>query len=350
VRLLVVSFSEYRTPARADELFGECHTRCGQTFAAQRAAIDAVVERLDPRVVACLGAGILNDIPYRSLVERSSMLHLVDWVSGAPDFGVAHSIIDRTDNGHARCIYCQLASTDPRSFCVNYRANAASTAETCDAFVPSPEPPLTCLAFRRGERPRIHHQDVTGGYATAFGDRIPGVLRDVTSWRQALRRALALAGKVKRQHTPLDIPEGSVDLVVSSMVLSQFEHEPYDYFARQTEAMLGTPSEDTERRLQPAVEALRTALLVNQIEGHCQEIERILAPDGRCFIAFEIFHRGTDEPHWRLLETMRDALGLLARHFVFDFADSPDPILDRDFLARRGQSVVYQSLMARKTA
>lgn len=347
---MVVSFSEYRAPSRAGELFGECHTRCGSAFATQRAAIETLAETLKPRVVACLGAGILNDIPYQTLIEGGATVHLVDWVSGAPDFGVAHSIIETAESGHARCLYCQLAEADPHSFCLSYQPGAQADAETCDAYRPSPEPPLHCLAFRRGERPFIHDRDVTGGYATAFGDGVPGALRDVTSWRQAFRRALTLAGKIKSQGAPLDIPDGSADLVVSSMVISQFEHEPYDYFARQAADLLGEPSPEVERRLHPAMEALRTTLLTKQVEGHCAEIDRILAPNGRCFVAFEMFYRGSGEAHWRLLDAMRDVLGVLGRYFVFDFEACPDPIFDRGFEGRDGRSVVYQSLLARKTA
>jgi len=315
----------------------------------QRAAIEAIVETLEPGVVACLGADVLNDIPYQTLIEGGAKLYLVDWLAGAPDFGIAHSIIEPANGRGARCLYCRLAETDPRSFCLSYREPPAKDVGTCSAFVPSAEAPLTCLAFRRGKRPNIHIQDVTGGYATAFGEGVPAALRDVTSWRQAFRRAIALAGRVRKQAAPLDIPDGSVDLVISSMVLSQFEHEPYEYFAGQVAAELGPPGAEIQRRLRPAMETLRSALLVNQVEGHCAEIERILAPEGRCFVAFEIFHRGRDNAQWRLLETMREVMGMLGRRFAFDFEASPEPILDRAFEGREGRSVVYQSLIARKS-
>jgi hypothetical protein len=51
---VVVSFGEYRSPAHAGTLFGECHARCGRAFATQRAAIQAIVETLQPRVAAAL--------------------------------------------------------------------------------------------------------------------------------------------------------------------------------------------------------------------------------------------------------------------------------------------------------
>ena len=75
-------------------------------------------------------------------------------------------------------------------------------------------------AFERGSEPRILQQDVTAGYATAFGTAVPAILDDARSWRQALRRASNLAKRAEAGRTNLDIADGAIDLVVSSLVIS----------------------------------------------------------------------------------------------------------------------------------
>ena len=214
--------------------------------------------------------------------------------------------------------------------------------------MPSPEEPEACLTFRKGQLPYIHREDVTGGYASAVGAGLAGALRGVTSWRQAFKRAIALANRVDGTRSRLTIRDGSVDLALSSMVISQFEHEPYDYFSRQATALLGPPSEQEEERLRRAMERLRSILLSRQIEGHCEEITRILAPGGRCFLAFEMFHCEEGSDLWYLVEQMHDALKELARHFDFDVDGTPDPIADTGFQTGDGRSVVYHLLLAPK--
>ena len=134
------------------------------------------------------------------------------------------------------------------------------------------------------------------------------------------------------------------------MVVSQFEHEPYDYFSRQAAALLGPPRAPEEDRLRPAMEKLRQTLLSNQIEGHCREVKRIIIRDGRFFLAFELFHGEAGGNRLHLIEPMHDALRLLARHFDFDFAGNPDPLVDTGFETGDARSVVYHFLLAVKGA
>jgi hypothetical protein len=214
------------------------------------------------------------------------------------------------------------------------------------AFVPDPNQPDLCLAFRKGSLPHIHQQDVTGGYANAFGTGLAEALDGVTSWRQAIKRANTLAHRVAGIRQELEIPDHSVDLVVSSMVISQFEHEPYKYFLRQVAALIGLPSEREEQRVGPATQALRATLLTNQVRGHAAEIDRILAPDGRCFVAFELFHRSAERAHWHMVHDGHAAMRILADKFAFDFDDELDPITDTRFENAGARSAVYHFLLA----
>ena len=345
---MITAWEDYLKPRGAHAAYRECHKRCRSAFARQRTCIRAIVGDRRPEVIACLGAGALNDIPYRSFIDAGAIVHLVDWLPGIAEFGVAHSIIRGSADGLPLCVYCRGA--DAEAYCRSYRRPKASGREVCEAFTPNADDPETCAAFQKACLPHIHQKDVTGGYASAFGAGLAEALRGITSWRQAFKRAIALANRVEARSDTLDIPDHSVDLTISSMVISQFEHEPYTYFSRQVEALLGPPSAPEEARLLAAMEKLRQILLSNQIEGHCREIERITAGDGRIFLAFELFHGEAGGHRLRLIEPMHDALRLLARYFDFDFAGNPDPLVDTGFETGDDRSVVYHFLLAPKGA
>ena len=129
------------------------------------------------------------------------------------------------------------------------------------------------------------------------------------------------------------------------MVVSQFEHEPYGFFSQQALERLGRPSPREEDRVRPAMEKLRDTLLANQIEGHCAEILRLLAPGGRCFMAYEMFHREPGHDRWRMVTEMHLAQGRIARHFDFDFDGVPNPALDPSFENAHGKSVVQHYVL-----
>jgi hypothetical protein len=347
---MITAWEDYLRPENAAAVYQECVRRCGRAFERQRVCIDHLLETQRPAVVACMGAGVLNDIPYWRLIDESVTVHLVDWLPGIVEFGIGQSIIRETPQGAYQCAYCRQTALKASDYCLSYREPIRAGHDVCAAFEASPQQADTCRAFRKGPLPHIHRQDVTGGYASAFGTALGDELEGVTTWRQALKRATAIAQRVKGSRTKLNIPDHSVNLVISSMVLSQFEHEPYGYFSRQAVAQLGLPTALEEASVRPSMEKLRALLLSNQIEGHCAEIERILALDGRCFFAFELFHREADTPHWYLVREMHDALARLAQHFAFDCDGIPEPVVDLRFEAASGRSAVYHFLLAPKQA
>ncbi len=342
---MATTWEDYLTRPDAASAHRDCHLRFRRAFASQRDCIRRIFETTRPRVVACLGAGVLNDLPYRTFIESGAVVHLVDWLPGVVESGVAHSIIRHTESGPAQCVYCLCPEADARAYCRNYRKSRTSAREVCDRFAPNAREPATCRAFHKGDLPFIYRQDVTGGYASAFGRGVRGEVRAVTSWRQALRRAGALANRVKRQRTIMDIADASVDLVTSSMVVSQFEHEPYGYFSKQAAAVLGPPSPGEENRLSPAMEALRSTLLANQIERHLDEIERILAPGGHCFMAFEMFHVDDGTGRWFLVREMHGALAAIAGRFDFNFDILPQSDSVALFETPGGRSVVHRFVL-----
>lgn len=341
------TWDDYLSPPNAVAAYETCRTRSRSAFARQKTSIQNLIENRDPRVVACLGAGMMNDIPYWSLIEANVEVHLIDWLPEVAEFGVAHAILRNDGETPPQCLYCQAA--DSELYCLSYRQQrSGDTAQVCDAFQPDNEKQQLCSAFRKGSLPHIHRQDVTGGYADAFGAAVADALGGIDSWRQAFKRGAALAARLKRASHALDIADHSVDLVVSSMVMSQFEHEPYGYFSKQVHDLIGPPSPQEQVRLGPAMEKLRETLLTNQIDGHCTEINRLLAPGGRGFLAFEMFHRESGADGWSLVPEMHRALAQISRHFTFDFEDGPNPVVDPSFENAQGHSVVHHLLLAAK--
>lgn len=309
--------------------YHECRQRCLDSFREERGIIKHLLEWTRPRAVACLGAGVLNDIPYQELLLCGAKIHLADWLPGSLDSGIEQWIIAKSQTGTPQCIYCDPKVGNPLVWCANFRQPSSPPTSVCGAFVPA-DNPLRCAGFRKGECPTVHYEDVTGGHASGFARGVPDMLQGVRSWRQALGRAKSLAERAKQIRQRLSIPSGSVELVTSSMVLSQFEHEPYQYFSQRAADHLGKPTRADEEHLLPAMERLRTELLVTQIHRHCEEIRRLLRPGGVCYISFELFQRRDPEGHWFLVEPMHRALEVLGRYFEFRF----DVLRDRDMVGR----------------
>ncbi len=163
-----------------------------------------------------------------------------------------------------------------------------------------------------------------------------------------MRQGITLANRVRRHRASTGIAEESVDLVTSSMLVSQFEFEPYRYFSRQVADVLGRPTPRENRRLKPAIETLRSTLLANQLEGHCDEIERSLAPRGWCFMSFQMFHFDDRENRWFLVEEMHQALALLARRFRFDIDIVPEHGLATRYDGASGASVDFSLVLEPK--
>ncbi len=312
-----------------------------------REAIRGIVEAARPKTVACLGAGVLNDIPYRALVQSDATLHLVDWLPDLIETGIIHGIIRADADDRPECIYCRLDDDRARAYCAQFE-RASPEADICRHFARGPKGAVLCTAFKRGAEPKIHGEDATAGYASAFATALAEELPRATSWKQAFGAANALSKRIGRQRDPLDIADHSVDLVTSSMLLSQFETQPYNYFAEQAATLLGRPRRRDERRLDAAMKALRTTLLTNQVASHCQEIERILAPGGRCFMAFELFHYDSERECWFLVGQMHQALAIVAERFEFDFDLLPETDLALRFEPPGKSSLVYAFILKAK--
>ncbi len=318
-------------------------TACSGAFDEQRRNIARLVTAVRPRSVACLGAGVLNDIPYRELVSAGCAIHLVDWIGDGMDVGITQATIQYDESGRPQCLCCD-ESVPGSLYCQAYK-DATGTVCSSYAFATDAGDAATagCAAFIRGQEPKVHVHDVTGGYGESFAAGVPGAVQNLRSWKQAIERGQQVAQRA-RGTSPLDISDRSIDLVTSSLLVSQFEHEPYDYFARSAADVLGAPSETDERRLHGKLNRLRNTMLQRQVDGHCREICRILASDGVCYLSFEMFHHDPVSGRWFLVTEMHQMLDTINTYFDFDILP-PSTSVSR-FEHGRGRSIV-QSFMLR---
>lgn len=317
-----VAWDLYLNAPISPERFADCRNRCWEAFADQRANIQRVFEATTPRTVVCLGAGALNDIPYREFIRAGASLHLVDWLPGAVMNGIDLSIVESTERGEPCCLYSD-SRVSGIDYCQHFQRGCDLKTQVCERYATRPDMSPRCTAFAKGIYPIIHQEDVTGGYATEFGRQVLAELRGVRRWKQALAKGLALARRAGGRHAPLGIPSHSADLVTSSMLLSQFEHEPYAYFAHRVADQIGPPSQREEDELHSLGEELRGVLLDQQVERHCLEIKRLLAPGGRCYLSFELFHR-LETARWFVVTGMSRALEIVGRHFLLNFDILPE--------------------------
>ncbi len=343
---MLVGWDEYLKVSNACDTFHECCRRCKPAFEQHHRNIRCAVEVTRPKTVACLGAGALYDIPYEFIVQSGASIHLVDWVPGSVEAGVDLSIIQTGDDGKPSCIYCHPAIACPQTYCRHYQQSLGLPSTVCSSFSQVPGLPPRCAAFEKGAQPSVHYEDVTAGYATEFGREILSELQHVGTWKQAFARAMGLATRIGQHRTQTTITDSSVQLVTSSMVISQFDHEPYEYFARRAAELLGSPTAQEEKQLLPVMKALHEVLLRRQVTLHCEEIRRILAPDGYCYMSFEMFHVVPAAAHWFLVEGMATALEIVGRHFLFNFDVIPNHEPMTRFQAGDTPSLVLSFMLA----
>lgn len=311
-----------------------------RAFASQKKTLSCLIEETKPKTVACMGAGALSDIPYRDLVLSCDEIYLVDWMPDIVAAAIPLAIVERSA-GRYRCVYCELPTQTARQFCAEI---CGVRAGVCEAFEES-SPPGGCESFRRGRLPVIYEEDVTGGFADAFSTRLADDLRNCDSWSGAIRFASGLVQRGKELGPKTSVPDRSIDLVTSSMVVSQFQHEPWDFFVRLAQQLFGHPSAQIEREYGATLDRLHDQLIEIQVQRHLDEVVRILKPGGRCFFSFELFTRVRGKHGWRLLQHMNAVVGALGKRFEFEFDRVGLPHLLTPFPMETGGSLVQSYVL-----
>lgn len=123
------------------------------------------------------------------------------------EFGIVMNI--RTGRG---CVFCALDEAQASAYCGSFSEKQPG-AGVCTAYDPTRTTTPGCESYERGSQPHLHNQDVTRGFAWAFGDGAQGALGGVESWRKAFCRGSSLARKAKESVEPLDLADCSVNLL-----------------------------------------------------------------------------------------------------------------------------------------
>lgn len=308
-----------------------------------------IVDKTAPKTIACLGSGYLNDIPVATLFEQSKDVSLVDWIPGISREGVAGSIISKQGNRY-HCLFCDKCIG--ALYCNNF-TNEILDDGVCTAFVPVEHDTLTCKHYEPGLQPNFVAGDVTAGYSSRFAqlmeNKVPRCKTPKEAFIKAIKACDQIAGK--QDHIPLD--DHSMDFVTSSMVISQFDAEPYSFFSTILErAYGGDRILSLEKTLRPLMEKLRTKLFVAQVKHHVAEIYRLVTKEGkgRVFFSVEMFRQSAEGNVYFLVQDMQKALEIIGGYFLFDLELLPEPDVLHRCEVGDGISVIQNYVLAPRSA
>lgn len=290
---------------------------CETAFADHKENISELIHRFNPSSIAVLGSGYLNDIPLKDLIQKNRVVYLVDWIEDVSKVGFSRKIIRKDENNCVNCLLCSDCYSD--RYCKNFTGELL-TDGLCTGYEPTSEPFDTCKNYEAATDPEFQKADITGGVAVHFTKRIELEIARCKSPKRAFQRAISIV--TNTGFTPLKIESNSIDLVTSSMVLSQFDTEPYTYFATLLEERFGRDELiRCETILRPLMERLRTALFTHQVDAHLQEMHRILRKDvrSRAYLSAELFRSFPNSDSFFLVQDMPKALELISRYFHFEF-------------------------------
>lgn len=316
-------------------------------FDQQRQSIEELIQRLKPRTVGCLGSGFLNDIPIESLFHTAHEIYFIDWIANVSMQGVRHRILEETPL--VRCLFC--ACDQPRRFCEAFSGRAAETDMVCTSFCPAEGPSLQCENYVPGTEPRFIQADVTAGRGSRFGKRIHRVVAQSNTPKQAFQRAIRECSNTFNIRDAMPVKANTFDFVTSSLVVSQFDAEPYTFFARLLEEKFGREQIlSKENILLSLMTELRSELFRLQMEGHAAEIYRMLNKEnGKAYFSVEFFRSLPTGDDFFMVHESPQVLTSLDRYFHFDFASiSPDQSLQA-YSMGAGNSVVQSFVLAPKT-
>ena len=317
-------------------------------FDSQRERIDMLLRRFKPHRVACLGSGYLNDLPIESLFQIADETYFIDWLPNVSLLGLVRRIIQHAEGG-TRCVFCECAH--PERFCRRFTGSIGESPGVCTAFSGLEDSKIRCVNYEPGDDPRFVCADVTSGRASRFGQRVFNAVQKSDTPKQAFNRAIRECRRCSDVHDPIPIHSDSFNFVTSSLVASQFDAEPYGYFARLIERKFGRDAVEAKGHvLVPLMEELRAELFRVQIEGHCAEIFRLLnKEDGRAYLSVELFRSLPASDDFFLTHESPQLLESLERHFFFDFVSIPVEEALRSHAMGEGTSIVQSFVLRPKS-
>ncbi len=337
----LMSWQDYLRPNNLDKLAACCHQVCSRSFERQRTRLLLLWERLKPENVLFLGAGGLNDLPIRQFLEAETRVTLVDWVPGIIRAGLAREMVYGPPESPA-CIVCRAQDRCPTDLCGNYFPYLHQR-DVCLNFKPNDASGCRCANYCPGSQPQIVEQDVSGSIGQQFAESVLPCLNrapNSTTALSRLRKTLCAAREVD-----LCLPTASFDLVISTMVVSQFYFEPLQYMTQNLLARY--PISDSHRdSVESRLQELRRILFTKMLAGHFKEIKRLLKPGGRAYVSFEICHRKKDSQFWFVPDYTGRGLAEISRRFLCSFdVTSPAEAMTQTETCE-GESVILSFLLS----
>jgi hypothetical protein len=311
-------WDSYLSSSVSDVLLKDRYCRWEKSFSDHKEIISKLIGSLNPASIAILGSGFLNDVPLADLIDENRKVYLVDWIKDISEMGVNGSIIEKKGNRYS-CLFCLNGAG--KKYCKNY-VDVVSEDEVCVGFESDEKTFCVCKNYDPATEPSFLKADITGGVSRSFAEKIEKNIISCKTPKAAFLKAIAFVDRYK--YKPIPIPNNSIDLVTSSMVLSQFDVEPYTYFSRLLEKRFGREElKKHESKLMPLMEKLRTKLFCVQVECHIKEMHRIAKKNesSRAYLSAELFRSYSDRDHYFPVQDMPKAIEVIGKYFHFNFGD-----------------------------
>lgn len=349
MNLQSLNFKTYLAPANID--VGKHKAMSGKTFLGQKNNIQRLLQALRPKKVVCLGAGYLNDIPTEDLIEGDADIYFAEWMHDVTEASFKNDLVRQIEVNFV-CMACK-ATNNPEKYCKNYMEwdkvapNIEKKSDNyCSNFEISENVMPLCMNFAPGEFPQFFEADVSGGKALQFSKGVSKMVERAKNPGQAFRFAIKKTEHLKVTET-IPLEDHTVDFITSSMVVSQFDFEPYTFFIRNVMRRFGGKAVEQDMKvIENFEETLRNNLFLAQLEGHCMEMLRLLKPDGRIYFSIETMHRNTCNDPWFQVEVAPKAMSFIGKHFFFDIDTLPE-VLNAEHVptVKQGESIIQSHVL-----
>lgn len=317
-------WSQYLSAPIDPSVVEDCRTRCVAAFREQRDNLTKCYRTFRPKRIACMGAGCLNDIPVDVFLRGGSRVSLIEWIPRIAELGFQRDLIRHENNKYA-CLVCELDAC-PEQVCQGFVKSQPRRSGVCDNFQLIDGPSCRCAGYTAGPSPQFVTADVTLGRAGEFARRMTAAALTCETAVQCFQKAIEVCQDCTAIREELPLQTGSMDLVTSSMVVSQFEHEPYGFFSKLLAGRYGDDLVQHEKELTPLMETLRTKLFEMLLDAHLSEIYRAVNKEhGKVYFSVELFSSllQPEEDQYFLVQGMPQTLEKLRTLFLFDFTVVP---------------------------
>lgn len=317
-------WSQYLSAPMAPQTVEDRRTQCDAAFRDQQDNLIKCYRTFKPKTIACMGSGCLTDIPVDVFLRGGSRVALIDWLPRITELGFQRDLVRREGKKYA-CLVCEV-ETCPEQICQGFSKSQSRHGGVCDNFRLSNDSHCLCAGYQAGPSPRFVTAEVTQGRAGQFAQRMTAAAKTCDTVAQCFQKAIEICQDCADIHEELPLQTGSIDLVTSSMVVSQFEYEPYGFFSKLLARRYGADALLHDTALIPLMETLRTKLFELLMDAHLSELYRVVNKDhGKVYFSVELFSSQSQpqDDQYFLVQGMPQVLEKLRTLFLFDFSVIP---------------------------